>query len=159
MPSLSRMADLNKLYTENQKRIETTVEKVMRTLFFWEKDEKRLGGIIRFCHYTFVFTMLFFYIMLHTFLPSYGGFIIFYVIFALIWIHHLICGGCVWTTIERRMIGDERGFLDPLLEIFHIPTTPDVSCGIFMMVTCGAMTVVTLELILLTILNWNHLWA
>ena len=150
---------MNELYTENQKRIETMVEKVMRTLFFWEKDEKRLGGIIRFCHYTFVFTMICFYIMLHTFLPSYGGFLIFYCFFVLVWVHHLICGGCVLTAIERRMIGDEKGFIDPLLEIFHIPTTPDVSRCCFMMITCSFMIIVTLELILLTILQWKYLWV
>jgi hypothetical protein len=68
----------------------------------------------------------------------------------------MICGGCVWTRIEQRLIGDQRNFIDPLLELFHVPTTSDVSTPLFIMFTTMFMGIVSLEVIGQTIEHIKH---
>jgi len=140
-------------YQQLSQIIETSFECMLRRVIFWEKDDKKIGLMIRFIHYSFIYFMVFFYILNHTFLPSYFLFMIYYCIFLLMFIHHMICGGCILTVIENRMIGDKQCFIDPLLEIFHIPTTPEVSSGVFILISCLCMGFLTLELILRTTLS------
>jgi hypothetical protein len=141
------------IYQRLTQMMETSLEFILRKVIFWEKDDKQIGRIARFIHYGFMYCMTFLYILNHTFLPSYLLFIVYYGVFLLIFIHHIICGGCVWTTIEQRLIGDNQCFIDPLLEIFHVPTTSDVSSGVFILLSCLFMGILTLELILRTTLS------
>jgi hypothetical protein len=59
----------------------------------------------------------------------------------------LICGGCIITKVEQRLLKDNQCFIDPILEIFHIPTTPDVSNHVFIMLSCFLMANLTIEMI------------
>jgi len=60
------------------KMLEENLEKVLRLLFFWEKDEKRIGVCIRFIHHFLIYSCFISYILLHTFMPSYLLFTILY---------------------------------------------------------------------------------
>jgi hypothetical protein len=141
------------IYQRLTQMMETSLEFILRKAIFWEKDDKQIGRLIRFIHYGFMYCMTFLYILIHTFLPSYFIFVAYYFIFLIIFIHHIICGGCILTVIEQRLIGDNQCFIDPLLEIFHIPTTPEVSSGVFILLSCLFMGFITLELILRTTLS------
>ena len=141
------------IYQRLTHMMETSLEYILRKAIFWEKDDKQMGRIIRFIHYGFMYFMTFLYILNHTFLPSYLIFVLYYCTFLLMFIHHIICGGCIWTVIENRLIGDQQCFIDPLLEIFHIPTTSEVSSGVFILLSCLFMGFLTLELILRTTLS------
>jgi hypothetical protein len=135
--------------------MESVIESILRKLIFWEKEDKPVGRIIRFIHYGFMYFLIFFYLVNHTLLPSYGLFMIYYCIFLIIFIQHLICRGCVVTMIERRLLGDKQNFINPLLELFHVPTTPDVSHPVFMLLSCLFMCILTFELMLRTILYFS----
>ena len=141
------------IYQRLTHMMDSSLEYILRKAIFWEKDDKQIGRIIRFIHYGFMFFMTFLYILNHTFLPSYLIFVLYYCTFLLMFIHHIICGGCIWTVIENRLIGDQQCFIDPLLEIFHIPTTSEVSSGVFILLSCLFMGFLTLELILRTTLS------
>jgi hypothetical protein len=95
-------------------------------------------------------------ILVHTLLPSYLLFICVYFIIALIWIQHIACGGCVVNRIEKKWIGDTKGFVDPFLEAFHMPVTDETTRGVTIMGSTLVMTLLTLELTSRTILNINH---
>ena len=53
-------------------------------------------------------------------MPSYLLFTILYFIVICIWLQHCIYGGCIFSTIESKLIGDKYSIWDPILDIFHI---------------------------------------
>jgi len=133
--------------------IQDGVEFVLRKIFFWEDDDKRVGSLIRFLHHGIIFTMVAWYVMIHTVVPSYVLFLIFYGIMFIIWFHHLLIGGCVLSRLEKKFIGDDKSFIDPIMEAFHIPITPESTEGIVILGSTGIFAMLTFELIARTILN------
>ena len=140
-------------YERFTRMMESIFEFIMRKLIFWEKDDKQIGRIIRFVHGGIMYGLIIVYILNHTIFPSYILFVTYYGIFLLIFIQHIICGGCISTTIEQRLIGDDRCVTDLLLEIFHIPTTQEVSHGVVILLSFVFMAMLTFELTLRTILS------
>ena len=131
--------------------IEYGIEYLMRKLIFWENNDKHIGNIIRFIHHSFIYVMIIFYISIHTIYPSYFMFIVFFCMYSIIWTHHIICRTCIFTRIEQRLMGDSTNFLDPLLDIFHLPKTQDVSDNILVMGSCFLMFTLICELLSRTI--------
>lgn len=123
--------DIDKKRT--QPYIEYYVEYFLRTLFFWEKDPIRLGTLIRFFHHTTAYCLIISFIIIHTIMPSFLLLCLYLAIWFIIWVHHIITGGCVFSKIEQSLLGDSRSFLDPILIIFHIPITKETSIGATMM--------------------------
>jgi hypothetical protein len=137
--------------------LENNLENLLRKIFFWENDDKRLGIIIRFLHHSSIYLFLIWYILLHTFMTSYVIFLLFYVIIGIIWIQHCIVGGCIFTRIESRLIGDKKSFVDPILETFHIPITPESTDGFVLLGSTTIMFVLSCEFAFRTIngiRNW-----
>ena len=97
------------------KILEDNFEKILRVLCFWENDDKRIGIFIRFLHHSIIYICFIWYIIIHTFMPSYLLFLLFYCIAGLIWLQHIIVGGCIFSKIESRLIGDKKSFVDPIL--------------------------------------------
>jgi hypothetical protein len=133
--------------------IQDGVEFVLRKIFFWEDDDKRVGSLIRFLHHGIIFTMVAWYVMIHTVVPSYTLFLIFYGIMFIIWFHHLLTGGCVLSRLEQKFIGDDKSFVDPIMEAFHIPITPESTDGVVILGSTGIFAMLTFELVARTILN------
>jgi hypothetical protein len=129
------------------KTIEDGTETLIRKLFFWEADDKLIGKSIRFLHHSLVYIVLIWYIVIHTFIPSYILFVFFYLFCAIIWIQHVICDGCVFSKIERRLIGDTVSFVDPIMESFHIPITPESTVGIVKLGSTAVMFMLSFELL------------
>ena len=127
------------------KMLEENLEKVLRLLFFWEKDDKRIGISIRFIHHFLIYGCFISYILLHTFMQSYFLFLLLYFIVVCIWLQHCIYGGCIFSTIESKLIGDKHSIWDPILEIFHINITPESTGGLFLLVSSAAVFVLTCE--------------
>jgi len=139
--------DPKELYDKLNESLTCFAESFIRKLCFWEKDDKRIGGILRFAHYCGSYFLILIYIINRTVYTSYWLLLTFYVVYFLIFIHHLICGGCIITKVEQRLLKDQQSFIDPILEIFHIPITPDVSNHIFVMLSCFLMSILTIEII------------
>ena len=133
--------------------LETNAEHALRNLFFWETDDKKLGTLIRFLHHSIVYITLVTYILIHTVMPSYILLVLLYGFIFLVWIHHIICGGCLSSKIEQKLIGDSSSFVDPILTSFHIPITPESTVGITIMGSTLLVVLLTFELASRTILN------
>lgn len=135
------------------KILEENLEKILRKLFFWENDDKRIGSFVRFLHHSIIYLCLIWYIVIHTFIPSYFLFLLFYCFIGLVWVQHCIVGGCLFSKVERRLIGDTKSFVDPILETFHIPVTPESTEGFVVLGSTTLMFMLSCELISKTITN------
>lgn len=133
--------------------IQDATEFIMRKLFFWEDDEKRLGILVRFLHHGIVFTMIAWYIILHTLVPSYFLFLVFYGAVFLIWVHHIIVRDCVLNKIEKKFIGEDKCFVDQIMEAFNIPITPESTAGLVILGSSVIFIMLSFELLARTILN------
>ena len=139
--------------------LERWAERGLRNLFFWETDDKKLGSLIRFLHHGVVYVTLIWYIVIHTILPSYFLLILLYGFILLVWIHHILCGGCLSSKIEQKLLGDSSSFVDPILQAFHMPVTPESTVGVTIMGSTLLVTFLTFEILSRTILNlksWLH---
>lgn len=133
--------------------IEHWFEKLVRYTFFWETDDVKIGRFLRFIHHSIVYSFGILYILNHTIVPSYFLFLILYGILTLVWIQHLVCGGCLSSKLEQKLIGDTKSFVDPIMDIFHIPITHDSTIGVVILGSSLTMLMLTMELLNRTILN------
>jgi len=135
-----------------RKVAEEKFEKFLRILFFWEKDNKRLGKIIRVVHHFIIYTGIIFYFIIHIFTSSYFIFLLYYLFWGLIWLQHTILGGCISSDIECRLIGDNSdGIILPILDIFHITLTADSGDGVIVLGSTLIMCILSCELLSRTI--------
>ena len=135
-----------------RKVAEEKFEQFLRILFFWEKDDKRLGRIIRIAHHFIVYTGIIFYFIIHIFTSSYFVFLLYYIFWGLIWLQHTILGGCISSDIECRLIGDNsEGIILPILDIFHITVTPESGDGVILLSSTITMCLLSYELFFRTI--------
>lgn len=136
--------------------IEHVVEYGLRKIIFWENDDKRIGIIIRFFHNAFFYLMGLIYIINHTIMPSFILFIIFYFLYLIIWLQHIICGDCIIHHIEHRLIGDKKGIISPFMELFNI-NSDEYNSKILVMSSTVVFGMLTFELISRAVLmfqNW-----
>lgn len=136
--------------------IERVVEYGLRKIIFWENDDKRIGIIIRFFHNAFFYLMGLIYIINHTIMPSFILFIIFYFLYLIIWLQHIICGDCIIHHIEHRLIGDKKGIISPFMELFNI-NSDEYNSKILVMSSTVVFGMLTFELISRAVLmfqNW-----
>jgi hypothetical protein len=136
-----------------QEKILEYFELLVRNILFWEDDSIRIGKIIRFLHHMVMYSLLISLILVHTVLPSYFLLCCFYMCCFSIWLHHIISGGCISSKLEQKLIGDTSSFVDPFLDLFHIPITKESTVGITIMGSTLIMTMLSLELVCRTILH------
>jgi hypothetical protein len=136
--------------------LEVWFERIVRWIFFWESDDKKLGVLLRFLHHSIVYCMGILYVLNHTIIPSYLLFCGLYICFFIIWVHHILTGGCLSSKVEQRLIGDSKSFVDPILEAFHIPITEKSTIGVVILGSTLVMGMLTFELTSRTILNIRH---
>lgn len=141
-------------------KIDEWTERFIRFLFFWETNDKKLGILVRFLHHSLIYMSLIWYIVIHTFLPSFILFIGFYGFCFVVWLHQVISWGCTLNRLEQKLIGDTTTFVGPILEIFHVPVTPESTDGVVVMGATVCMFFLTFELLSRSIVNirsWIYL--
>jgi hypothetical protein len=136
-----------------RKQFQSVLEMVLRWIFFWETDDKRLGHLIYFLHQSSVMFTVVCYMVIHTLYPSYILLGIIWAITSIVWLLHIFTGGCVLTRIEQKLTGEKNTIIDPLLEIFHIPNTKETSMGITVLMSTVFMAALSFELLARTIIN------
>ena len=142
----SNQSSITILFKKVRKCIEYYLEKTLRHLFFWEKDDRKLGLILRSIHNIFIFFLAFTYIFIHTVFPS---FILLFFIWSMsgfIFLLHLMTGGCLCTKVEYKLTGERTTIIDPILEIFHIPVTKETVRGFTILASTTFFTFVSLEI-------------
>jgi len=138
-----------------QEQLLNIIDPLFKKLFFWETDPIRIGKLIRIFHNNSMYLLFFSIIIVHTVVPSYFLLLVIYVIYFCIWLHHILTGGCIISKLEQRLIGDSNSFVDPILEIFNIPITPQTTTGAVIMGSSIILFMMTLEISARTVLTIN----
>jgi hypothetical protein len=63
------------------------------------------------------------------------------------WLQHCIYGGCIFSTIESKLIGDNYSMWDSILDMFHITVTSDSINGFYILASSISLFVITCEMI------------
>ena len=126
---LKQYSSISIVFKKIRKFIEYYLEKILRTVFFWEKEDRRLGLILRTLHNGFMISIIFLYIFNHTLFPSIFLLICIWILSTLLFLFHLLTGGCLCTKLEHKLTGERVTIIDPILEIFHIPVTKETVKG------------------------------
>lgn len=136
-----------------RKQFQSFLEMVLRWIFFWETDDKRLGRLIYLLHQSSVMFTVVCYMVIHTLYPSYIILAVLWIITCFVWLLHIFTGGCVLTRIEQKLTGEKNTIIDPLLEIFHIPNTKETTMGITVLMSTVFMAALSFELFARTVIN------
>lgn len=121
------------------------VEWAVHSLLFWEEDPKRKGKILRSFHHFFMHALLVMIIISHTLYPTFFLQTIILGICICIWIQHILTNGCVVSKVEQKLLQDSENFVDPILEIFHIIPTREISIAIVILGSTLTTLLLTLE--------------
>jgi hypothetical protein len=140
-----------------RKQIQSALETGIRWLFFWESDDVKIGRLLRTFHHYFIISLIACYFLIHVLAPSYWYLLGIWCCFTLIWISHIINGGCVLTRIEQKLTGEKATIIDPLLELFQIPVSKETTLGITIMTSTVCFLFITSELVTRTLINL-HEW-
>jgi hypothetical protein len=132
------------------KLAEDKVEKLFRKLLFWEKDDKHIGKIIRRLHHFIIYSGITCYFMIHTVMPSYFLFLVLYVFWGLVWLQHLILGGCVIGNIENNLLGDTTGFITPIFDMLNINVSPKSMDNLIILISTLIVSILSYEFVIRT---------
>jgi hypothetical protein len=134
-------------------RLEQGLEQLLRWFFFWETDDHHLGILIRFLHHSVTYSLILTYILLHTVYPSYFLLVLFTLFQGLIWLHHILTGGCLVSKVEQRLLKDESSFIDTALKVLGIPVTPQTSVGFVVFGSSIIFFMLCMEVVSRTVLH------
>jgi len=121
-------------------------EWTINTLMFWESDEKKRAKIGRAVHHFLSYGLITMIIVAHTLYPAFWLQSALLVVCIMVWIHHLLNGGCIISKLEQKWLGDNESFVDPFVDLFHIKLAPeDDRSGFVMLGSTFAVFFLTLE--------------
>jgi hypothetical protein len=142
-----------------RKKLQNGFEIFFRWLFFWERDDKRLGTLIRALHQLVLMALIVFFCLIHTVIPNYIYLFLLWLTSFIIWALHMLTGSCVLTKIEHKLTGEKITVADPFLDLFHIPKTKETIMGITIMSSTVFFLFLSFELIARTVLNVRSYWS
>ena len=132
------------------KIVEDKVEKIIRKVLFWENDDKRIGMIIRRIHHFIIYSGMACYFIIHTVMPSYFIFLVMYSFWVIVWLQHLLLGGCVIGNIENTLIGDTTGFITPLFDMLNIDISLKLMDNLILLLSTLIISVLSYEFVIRT---------
>ncbi len=100
-------------------------EWAIHTGMFWEPDEKKKARIVRGLHHLFVYAMFTLILVSHTIYPAFWLQTAILIVCILVWIQHVLTGGCVVSKVEQKWLGTTESFVDPIVDLFHIKLAED----------------------------------
>ena len=144
--------EIQKEYTLAE-AIQDGTEHILRSIIFWESDDKKVGIIIQMMHHAFIYGMILWYFYIHTFSTSYFQLVLIACIGFLVWLQHLCCGACLLFNIECKLIGNHDTIIDHIFHLCNIPTSDDTKNGILFMISSLIMCMLYCEVLSRTIIN------
>ena len=127
--------------------IEPTLEKMLRSLFFWTTSEKEFGKMVVLLHillfWTFHSTVVMVNIINVPTILIIGILILALTILA----QHYFLGVCVLSSIEKRVNGKPYPMAEPVLQFFGIPITVENVRGVTCLLIAIYMISFTLQLL------------
>ena len=131
-------------YAIIQTTLQQCKESIVRSILFWEDDDKKLGLIVRIAHHSFLYSMILWYFYVHLFSPSLFSLILFFIIFVIAWFIYLFYYSFDLDDIEQKWTGTDDSLFSNLLEICHIPVTQ--SNGVIVLSTTIILLMLTFEI-------------
>lgn len=128
-------------------------------VLFWKETLAEKGHILRVIHNAVIHFLVFLVILTHTLYPSYFLQTIILGCIGIIWLQHMIFHVCVVTDAERKMIGDEGCVVGPIVEIFNIKPTPDVTRACMLVLSTTSFWILALEWISRTLNKMNKVYS
>jgi hypothetical protein len=138
--------------------IQDGTEHILRSIIFWESEDKKIGIIIQMIHHAFIYGIVLWYLYVHTFSSSYFQLVLLTCIWFLVWLQHLCCQACLLFNIECKLIGNHPSILDHILHLFNIATSDDTKNGILFMISSLIMCMLSCETLSRTIINIKSLF-
>jgi hypothetical protein len=151
-PEIIEMEEKQKEYTLTE-AIQDGTEHILRSIIFWESEDKKIGIIIQMMHHAFIYGIILWYFYIHTFSTSYFQLVIIACIWFLIWLQHFCCDACILFNIECKLIGNYPSILDHFLYLFNIPASDNTKNGILFMISSIAMFMLSCEVLSRTIMG------
>ena len=102
-------------------------EWLVHKVLFWEEDPVRKGKIVRYIHDFMSNALIILIVISHTLYPAFWLQTIVLFISVLVWLQHIACNGCIVSKVEQKLIGDTRSFATPILEVYHIEPTKELT--------------------------------
>lgn len=149
--------EIQKEYTLAE-AIQDGTEHILRSIIFWESDDKKVGIIIQMMHHAFIYGMILWYFYIHTFSTSYFQLVLLTCIGFLVWLQHLFCGACLFFNIECKLIGNHTTIIDHIFHLCNIPTSDDMKNGVLFMISSVIMCMLSCEVLSRTIINIKSLF-
>jgi hypothetical protein len=126
-----------------RKTLESVVETITDTLFWYESEKVQRGRLLRWLHEVLGLTFGFLILLLHTLLPSWILLKIVLCLALCTSFTHALTGVCVVTTTEMKLTKEEVTIVDPILHSLGLPVTMELRtfltvyafltlCGLFL---------------------------
>jgi hypothetical protein len=120
-------------------------EWVVHKLFFWESDNRKKGRALRSFHHFVMHALLVMIVVSHTLYPAFWLQTLVLGMCYLIWVQHVLANGCVVSKVEQKLIGDTESFVDPILELFNVKPTKEISIAVVVLGSTLSVFLLSLE--------------
>jgi hypothetical protein len=120
-------------------------EWVVHKALFWEEDPVRKGKIVRYIHDFMSNALIILIVISHTLYPAFWLQTVVLFITVLVWLQHIACNGCIVSKVEQKLIGDTRSFATPILEVYHIEPTKELTNALVILGSSVSVFFLSLE--------------
>jgi hypothetical protein len=120
-------------------------EWTIHKFFFWEKDDVQKGRIVRVIHYFLGFALIFLVAFSHLIYPAFWLQTVTLMLVTSVWFQHITCNGCVSSKVEQKLIGDNTSFIDPILQLFKLEPSQELTIFTLIVISTVATNILWLE--------------
>lgn len=120
-------------------------EWAVHKLIFWEKDDAQKGKILRIVHYCMGYSLIFLVAFSHLIYPAFWLQTVTLFLVTSVWIQHITCNGCVSSKVEQKLIGDTTSFIDPVLQLFKLQPSQELTIFTLILISTMATNILWLE--------------
>jgi hypothetical protein len=121
------------------------MEWAINKVLFWEEDPIRKGKIVRYIHDFMSNALIILIVISHTLYPAFWLQTVILFICIIVWLQHLACNGCVMSKVEQKLIGDTNSFATPILEVYHIEPTKELTSALVILGSSVSVFFLSLE--------------
>jgi hypothetical protein len=114
-------------------------------ILFWEDDDAQKGRILRFVHYCSGYALVFLVAFSHLIYPAFWLQTITLFLVTAVWIQHIVFNGCISSKVEQKLIGDSASFVDPVIQLFRLEPTKELSVFTLLLITTMTTNILWLE--------------